>query len=321
LKHTVVITSDLPPVATSILAGEFDVIAHPTENGRTEDDMIAILAEADAAITLLSDPITRPVLESNPNLRIVANYAVGYDNVDLAAANELGVVVTNTPGVLTESTADLTMALILATTRRLVEADAEVRRSGRADWAPLAWLGSSLQGKQLGIVGMGRIGFAVATRARAFGMSIAYDSRTPKPESEAQHGSRRVGFDELVATSDVVSIHCPLNDATRHLIGAAAFHRMKPTAFLVNTARGPIVDQEALCEALQSRAIAGAGLDVFEFEPEVDQRLRRLHNAVLLPHIGSATIETRSEMARIAATDIARFLQGLAPLHAVASPR
>ncbi|HEY8130380.1 MAG TPA: D-glycerate dehydrogenase [Thermoanaerobaculia bacterium] len=304
MKYTVVLTAAYPPIAREILAGEFDVIEHPTEPGRTEDEVITILSEADAAITLLSDPLTRRVLASNPNLRIIANHAVGYNNIDIEAARELGITVTNTPGVLTEATADLTMALILAVTRRLVEGDREVRDTGRCIWEPLHLLGASLQGKRLGIIGIGRIGTAVAARAKAFGMEIV--------------GIRRGdSLDRLLATSDIVSIHTPLNRETHHLIDAAALAKMKRGAFLINTARGPIIDEEALCDALQSGQLGGAALDVYEFEPVVNPRLLAMNNVVLAPHIGSATFETRSAMARIAATDVYRFLKGQQPLHPV----
>src|ERR1700682_677929 len=247
MKYTVVLTAAYPPVARQILAGEFDVIAHPTEAERNEDDVITILSEADAAITLLSDPLTRRVLASNPNLRMIANYAVGYNNVDIAAARDLGITITKTPGVLTEATADLTMALILAVTRRLIEVDNDVRRTGRSEWEPLKWLGTSLQKKRLGIIGIGRIGTAVASRARAFGMEIV--------------GVRRGdALDALLATSDIVSVHTPLNSETHHLIDAAAIAKMKRGTFIINTARGPIVDEDALCDALQSGHLAGAGL-------------------------------------------------------------
>jgi glyoxylate reductase len=304
MKYTVVLTAEYPTVARAILAGEFDVVEHPTEAGRSEDDVIMLLSEADAAITLLSDPITRRVLASNPNLRMVANYAVGYNNIDIDAARELGIVVTNTPGVLTEATADLTMALILAVMRRLVEGDAEVRRTGQCVWEPLHLLGTSLQGKRLGIIGMGRIGGAVAQRAAAFGMDVL--------------GVRRgQPLDELLMTSDVVSIHVPLTPETHHLIDAAALERMKHGAFLVNTARGKIVDEDALCDALERKHLGGAALDVFEHEPAVNPRLLARPNVVIPPHIGSATHETRNAMAHIAATDVRRFLQGLPPLHRV----
>src|SRR5690349_6131375 len=219
MRYTVVLTAEFPSIATSLLSPQFDVIAHPTEHDRTEDDMAMLLSEADAAITLLSDPITRRVLESNPNLRIVANYAVGVNNIDVDAARELGVIVTNTPGVLTEATADLTMALILAVTRRVIEGDAEVRRTLRCEWEPLHLLGTGLQGKRLGIIGMGRIGAAVAQRARAFGMEVA----------GARQGE---SIDGLLAESDIVSIHAPLTPETRHMINADAIARMKRGAYL-----------------------------------------------------------------------------------------
>jgi glyoxylate reductase len=304
MRYTVVLTAEFPRIATALLSPQFDVIAHPTEHDRSEDDVAMLLAEADAAIVLLSDPITRRVLEANPNLRIVSNFAVGYNNIDLDAARELGVTVTNTPGVLTEATADLTMALILATTRRIVESDAELRATGRCEWEPLAFLGASLQGKRLGILGMGRIGTAVATRARAFGMDVI-----------GVH--REDSLDELLSTSDVVSVHVPLSRETQHLIDAAALAKMKPGSYLINTARGPIVDEEALCDALDSGHLRGAGLDVYEREPVVHPRLLAMKNVVLLPHIGSATEEARNAMARIAATNVLRFLGGAEPLHRV----
>ena len=303
-KPVVVLTAEFPRIAREILEAEFDVVEHPTEQARTEDDMITILSEADAAITLLTDPLTRRVLASNPNLRIVANHAVGYNNVDIDAARELGIIVTNTPGVLTEATADLTMALLLAVMRRVVEGDAEVRASGRCEWEPMKLHGSALRGRRLGIVGMGRIGSAVAERARAFGMEVM-GGRSGDP------------IEPLLEMSDVLSIHAPLTRETNHLIDAAALARMRRGAYLVNTARGAIVDEDALCDALESGHLGGAGLDVYEHEPVVNPRLLKLRNVVLLPHIGSATTEARNAMARIAATDVLRFLHGQKPLNPV----
>lgn len=304
MKYTVVLTAEYPSVARDILAGEFDVIEHPTEHQRSEDDVITILAEADAAICLLSDPLTRRVLESNPNLRMIANYAVGYNNIDVDAARELGIRVTNTPGVLTEATADLTMALILAVMRRLVEGDREVRTTGQCIWEPLHLLGTSLQGKRLGIIGMGRIGSAVAERARVFGMDVI--------------GVRRGDdLEELLAASDVVSLHVPLSHETRHMINAATLAMMKRGAFFVNTSRGALVDEEALCDALERGHLRGAALDVYEHEPRVSARLIAMNNVVIVPHIGSATEETRAAMARIAATDVRLFLRGETPRHVV----
>lgn len=305
MKYTVVLTAEYPAIAREILAPHFDLVEHPTEQARSEEEMITILSEADAALTLLSDPLTRRVLASNPNLRMVANYAVGYNNVDVDAARELGVRVTNTPGVLTEATADLTMALILAVTRRIIEGDHEVRTTGRCEWEPMKLHGMSLTGKRLGVVGMGRIGTAVAERARAFGMEVI--------------GTRRgEPIDELLATSDVVSLHAPLTRDTDHLFNAATFAKMKRGAYFVNTSRGKLMDEAALCDALESGALRGAALDVYEHEPDVSPRLRALRNVVIVPHIGSATDEARTGMARIAATDILLFLTGRQPLHVVA---
>jgi glyoxylate reductase len=311
MKYTVVLTAEYPSIAREILAGELDVIEHPTEHQRSEDDVITILAEADAAITLLSDPLTRRVLESNPNLRMIANYAVGYNNVDIDAARDLGIRVTNTPGVLTEATADLTIALILAVTRRLIEGDREVRTTGQCVWEPLHLLGTGLQGKRLGIIGMGRIGSAVAKRAQVFGMDV-----TGVRRGESR-GEGRISMDELLAASDIVSVHTPLSRETRHIIDAAAIAKMKRGAYLVNTSRGPLVDEEALCDALDSGHLRGAALDVYEHEPRVSSRLIAMNNVVIVPHIGSATEETRAAMARIAATDVKRFLRGETPLHVV----
>ena len=306
MKYTVVLTAKFPRVAREILAGEFDVVEHPTEYERSEEDMITILSDADAAITLLSDPMTRRVLASNPNLRIVANYAVGYNNIDVGAARELGIVVTNTPGVLTEATADLTMALMLAVTRRLIEGDQEIRATGRCEWDPLKLIGSSLQGKRVGIIGMGRIGSAVARRAAAFGMDVIHASR-----------ERGTPLGELLETSDIVSLHTPLTSPTRHILDRTAIGRMKRGSYIVNTSRGPLIDEDALCDALEAGHIRGAALDVYEHEPDVNQRLLKMKNVVIVPHIGSATEEARDAMARSAATDVYRLLKGQQVLHAV----
>ncbi len=304
MKPLVVLTAKYPKIAREILSGLCELVEHPSEQGRSEGEMITILSEADAAITLLSDPLTRNVLAANRDLRMIANYAVGYNNIDIDAARELGITITNTPGVLTEATADLTMGLILAVMRRIVEGDREVRTTGQCVWEPLHLLGTSLTGKRLGIIGMGRIGSAVAERARAFGMKVT--------------GTRRgEPIYELLATSDVVSIHAPLTSETRHLMNPETLWAMKRGAFLINAARGALVDEVALCAALDEGQIGGAGLDVYENEPDVNPRLLTMPNVVLAPHIGSATEETRSAMARIAATDVAMFLRGQRPSHVI----
>jgi len=252
---------------------------------------------------------------AGPQLRVVANVAVGYNNIDVAACAARGVLVTNTPGVLTDATADIAMALILMATRRLGEGERVIRSQVGWRWHMHYMLGTGLQGKTLGIVGLGQIGTATARRARAFGMAIAYSGRRrADPAVESELGARFTDFDELLATSDVVSLHCPLTPETTHLITAARLRQMRSDAFLVNTTRGPVVDEGALAEALASGVIAGAGLDVFEHEPEVHPGLLELENAVLIPHLGSATIETRTAMAVLAARNAAAVLSGDQPL-------
>jgi glyoxylate reductase len=272
-------------------------------------------------VTLLSDPITASVLGACPLLRVVANYAVGYDNVDLAAAAERGLVVTNTPDVLTEATADTTWALILASARRVVEGDRMMRAGAFRGWGPDLLLGTDLRGKFLGIVGMGRIGRAVARRAPAFGMRVAYcDSKRLPESSEAALCARFLPLEELLRRSDVVSLHCPLNASTHHLLDSARLAMLKPTAVLVNTARGPAVDEAALVESLRSGRLAAAGLDVYEREPTISPGLAELPNAVLLPHLGSAGRETREAMARIAVENVREVLCGRSALTPVPMP-
>ena len=266
---------------------------------------------------VLTDPVTADVLNAAPDLRVVANIAVGYDNIDVAAAHSRGIVVTNTPDVLTQSTAEFTWALILAVTRRLGEGERLVRRGGWKGWALDFMLGMELGGKQLGIIGRGRIGRAVAARAPAFGMKAVFAARG---ESRPASDVPELSLDELLVTSDVISIHTPLTPSTRHLIDRRALARMKRSAYLVNTARGPVVDEEALAWALEEHLIAGAALDVYEREPEVFAGLRDLENVVLAPHLGSATRETRTAMADLAVSNVLAVLHGRPALTPV-SPR
>jgi len=272
------------------------------------------LADADAAVTLLTDRVDDDFLAAAPKLRIVANVAVGYNNIDVEACTRRGVIVTNTPGVLIDATADLAMGLVLMSTRRLGEGERLIRSGTAWQWSMFMMLGTGLQGRTLGIVGMGGIGEALATRARAFGMRIVYHNRrNVDAEVEQRLDAQRVDFDELLATSDIVSLNCPYSEATHHLIDAAALAAMKSTAFLVNTARGPIVDEAALVEALGNGVIAGAALDVFENEPTVHPGLLSLDNVVLVPHLGSATVETRAAMATTAASNVVEVLAGRTP--------
>ena len=272
------------------------------------------LADADAAVTLLTDRVDDDFLAAAPKLQIVANVAVGYNNIDVAACTRRGVIVTNTPGVLIDATADLAMGLVLMSTRRLGEGERLIRSGTAWQWSMFMMLGTGLQGRTLGIVGMGGIGEALATRARAFGMRIVYHNRrNVDTEVEQRLDAQRVDFDELLATSDIVSLNCPYSEATHHLIDASALAAMKSTAFLVNTARGPIVDEAALVEALVNGVIAGAALDVFENEPTVHPGLLSLDNVVLVPHLGSATVETRAAMATTAASNVVEVLAGRTP--------
>ena len=272
------------------------------------------LADADAAVTLLTDRVDDDFLAAAPKLRIVANVAVGYNNIDVEACTRRGVIVTNTPGVLIDATADLAMGLVLMSTRRLGEGERLIRSGTAWQWSMFMMLGTGLQGRTLGIVGMGGIGEALATRAKAFGLRIVYHNRRNVDAAVEQRlDAQRVDFDELLATSDIVSLNCPYSEATHHLIDAAALAAMKSTAFLVNTARGPIVDEAALVEALGNGVIAGAALDVFENEPTVNPGLLSLDNVVLVPHLGSATVETRAAMATTAASNVVEVLEGRTP--------
>ena len=276
-------------------------------------ELIAKVRDAEGLICLLSDRIDREVLEAGNKLKIVANVAVGYDNIDVEAATELGIMVTNTPGVLTEATADLTFGLVLAVARRIVEGDRITREGRFSGWELDFLLGTDVHGKTLGTVGFGRIGQAVARRARGFGMEVLYFNRSRKPEAERELGAKFVPFEELLQRSDFITIHLPLTPETRHLFSAREFKLMKPTAFLINVARGPIVDEEALVQALKAKELAGAALDVFEHEPRVHPELLKLENVVLTPHIGSAGRETRIRMALMAVENVLAALSGRRP--------
>lgn len=311
----IVVTRRIPEPALELLRGAGDVWLSPHDRPMTTAELYAAVAGADAVVTLLHDRVDDAFLDAaGPGLRVVANVAVGYDNIDVAACARRGVVATNTPGVLVEATADIAMALILMSTRRLGEAERMVRAGGTWSWSMFFMLGSGLQGKTLGVVGLGAIGAATARRARAFGMRIAYAGRRRADAGlESELGAEMLELDELLATADVVSIHTPLSDATRHLIDARRLALMKPTAHLVNTSRGPVVDEAALAAALRAGTIAGAGLDVFEREPEIDPGLRGLENVVMIPHLGSATIETRTAMGVLAAQNAVAVLRGDPP--------
>lgn len=306
-KPSILLTRALPASVMARLDAAGTVERYSGEGSMPREEIVARLPGKQALISMVTDTIDADAIAAGTDLRLIANVAVGYNNVDVAAAKARGIVVTNTPDVLTDATADLTMALVLAVTRRLGEGERMVRRGAWKGWAFDQLLGMQLRGRQLGIVGYGRIGKAVGARAEAFGMTVAHVSR---PAS----GARDSGLDRLLSTSDIVSLHVPLTPDTRHLIGQTELARMKRSAYLINTTRGPVVDEAALAWALRQRLIAGAALDVYEKEPEVHPDLLNLENVVLAPHLGSATTETRTAMADLAASNVIAVLGGKPPL-------
>ena len=314
MSGIVLATRALPEPSLSTLAPDFEVRILSGRPG--EEELAREVAGADALITLVNDPVTEAVLRAGKNLKIVAQYGVGLDNIDRAAAAACGIIVTNTPNVLTDATADMTLALLLALARRVVEGDRLLRSGDFSGWEPELLLGWDLKGKTFGVLGPGRIGRAVARRARAFGMTVIACGRSPRDEDDPDDPPR-VSFDELLRRSDVVSIHLPLNEETRHLFNAETFAKMKAGSWLLNTSRGAIVDEAALARALAEGLPAAAGLDVFENEPGVTAALLESDRVVLTPHVGSATHETRREMARMVVEDVRRVLSGEKPLRAV----
>jgi glyoxylate reductase len=286
------------------------VEVHAGDGAMPPDELRARIADKDALVCMLTEQVDRTVLHAATRLKLVANVAVGYNNIDVEYARSRGVIVTNTPEVLTESVADFTWGLILALTRRISEGERLLRRGAWKGWAFDFMLGSEIRGKQLGLVGLGRIGRAVAARAPAFGMRVAYASRRRSDAIDAEF----LSIDRLLNTSDVVSLHVPLTADTRHLIDRRALARMKRSAYLVNTSRGPVVSEEALAWALEERLIAGAALDVYEHEPAIHPDLLTLENVLLVPHLGSGTAETRTAMADLAADNVVAVLSGRSPV-------
>jgi glyoxylate reductase len=300
-RPRVLLTRRIPSAIHERLAAEADVDLYEGPSALPADELLRRVKDKDGLIAVLTDKVTADLLAAADRLKVVANIAVGYDNIDVPAAKARGVIVTNTPDVLTEATAELTWGLILSAARRITEGDRLIRRNAWKGWALDFMLGTELRGKQLGIIGRGRIGRAVAARAPAFGMHVAF----------AKHD---MSFDELLISSDVITIHTPLSAETRHMIDRRALARMKRTAILVNTARGPVVDEEGLAWALKERLIAAAALDVYEREPVVHEALLGLENVVLAPHLGSATRETRTAMIDLAVSNVLAVLRGAPPL-------
>ena len=314
MKPRIFVTRALPDVVTAALKKRFALEINRRDRLVSRLELLRGVKKADGLIAMLSDTIDGRLIEAAPRLRVIANYAVGYNNIDLAAAGRRRIVVTNTPGVLTETTADLAWTLMLAVARRLPEGEAMIRLDRWTAWAPTQLVGRDVHGKTLGLIGFGRIGRAVAKRAEGFSMEVRYYQRHRLSSMEERRlRVRYCPLARLLKESDFVSLHLPLNSDSSHLIDRAALRLMKPTAYLINTARGPVVDESALIDALEHKRIAGAGFDVYEREPHVPARLRRLKNVVLLPHLGSATQETRTRMGMMVLENLTAFFAGKKP--------
>lgn len=304
----------IPEKAILLLKSHCDVEVNPENRPLERSELLDKVRNRHGIITMLNDKVDAELMQqAGSQCRIFANYAVGYNNIDIPAATERGIFISNTPDVLTDATADMAWALLLAAARRVVEGDRTVRSGGFTGWSPLFMLGVEVTGKTLGIIGAGRIGQAVARRAQGFGMKILYTANNPRPDFEKETGASFSGLDVLLSQSDFVSIHVPLTPLTHHMIGADEFAIMKESSVLINTARGPIVDETALAAALRGGLIRAAGLDVYEREPEVEAELLALDNAVLCPHLGSSTLETRERMGLMAAENVLAALRGGIP--------
>ena len=310
-RPIVVATRRLPSSVEEALGADFSVRLNADDHQFTADELRDALSTADALLCTVTDPLGRDVLDVSPlRTRLLANFGVGYNHIDTEAARARGIAVSNTPGVLTDATADLTLMLILMVARRAGEGERLVRAGKWNGWGPTDMLGTAVTGATLGIIGLGRIGRAVARRAAAFGMRVIYFNPTPVEEARRAGAEPCESVDGLLAKADFVSLHCPASPSTHHLIDRDRLARMRPGSYLINTARGSVVDESALIDALESGHLAGAGLDVYEGEPEVPERLRRLERAVLLPHLGSATVETRTAMGMKAVNNLRAFFRG-----------
>ncbi|MDQ6766666.1 MAG: D-glycerate dehydrogenase [Candidatus Eremiobacteraeota bacterium] len=313
-RPSVFVSREIPQSGLDLLRAHCDVTVWPHDRAPTRDELIAQCQNKDALVCLLTEKVDAAVLTAAPTLKIVANIAVGFDNLDVAAGTAAGVVMSNTPGVLDDTTADLAFALLMTTARRLVEGDRMVRSGQWGGWGIMQLLGRDVHHASLGIVGFGRIGRGVARRARGFEMAVSYHDAVRAPvDVERELGVSYVPFEDLLRESDFISLHVPLMPQTHHLIDATALRAMKRSAIVINTSRGSVVDEAALVEALRKGVIAGAGLDVYEHEPALADGLAQLPNVVILPHIGSASIATRSKMAEIAAQNVIAFFQGRTP--------
>ncbi len=314
MAPNIFVARELPqPVFDRLKEAGLRYDVYPEDQVIPWDVLLKEVKDRDGILPILTDKIDSEVLEHANNAKIIANYAVGFNNIDVEEATKRGIAVTNTPGVLTDTSADMAWALIFSTARRVVESDIYLREGKFKGWGPMHFLGQEITGKTLGIVGAGRIGQATAKRAKGFNMNILYTSRSPKPEFERESGAKHVDLHELLQNSDIVSIHLALNSETTHTIGERELKQMQPNAILINTARGPVVDESALVKALKEKWIWGAGLDVYEEEPKVHPELIEMKNVVLCPHIASATIYTRTRMGLIAAENLIAFFEGQKP--------
>jgi D-3-phosphoglycerate dehydrogenase len=309
----VFVTRKIPQPGLDLLKKEFTIDVNPYDRVLTKEEIIKGIKGKDGLLCLLTDPVNREVIYAEPKLKMIASYAVGYDNIDISAATKRGIPVSNTPGVLTETTAELAWALLFSAARRIVEGDTFTRAGKFKGWAPLLMLGQDITNKTLGIIGAGRIGTAFAMKSKGFDMKVIYTDEQRNEQLERELGAKKVPLSELLKESDFVSIHVPLMKETHHLIGEKELKMMKKTAIIINTARGPIIDEEALVKALKEHWIFGAGLDVYEKEPEISRELKSLDNIVLQPHTGSGTIETRTKMALMAAENLIEGLKGNIP--------
>ena len=316
-RWKVYVTRPIPEAGPDMLRAICDVEVNPRDEVLSDEELLEKVKGRDAVLCLLTDEIDEKIIKAGSDLKIIANYAVGYNNVDVACATEHGIFVSNTPEVLTQTTADMAWALLFAVARRIPEADRFTRTGKFKSWSATLLLGSDVYGKTLGVVGAGRIGTAVAMRSSGFNMRVLYADVRANKELEREIGAERVDVDTLLRQSDFVSVHVPLMPETEHLIGRRSLSMMKPTAYLINTSRGSVIDEAALAHALRDKTIAGAGLDVFEYEPEVTPALFELDNVVITPHIASGSVETRTKMATMAAENVLAALNGKTPPNAV----
>ncbi|MFH0835085.1 MAG: D-glycerate dehydrogenase [Candidatus Micrarchaeota archaeon] len=323
MKPRIFVTRRLPEKGMTKLREHFELDVWEGEDAPPKAEILKRAADADGMVSLLTDPIDAEVIGAAKKLKIIAQYAVGYNNIDLAAAAQRGIIVTNTPEALTNTTADFVFALLMSIARRIPEADRHVREGKwKVAWAPHMFLGGDVHGKTLGIVGFGRIGVRLAYLSCGFGMKILYCDNKNNEQAERELGAKRVGLDELLRESDFVSLNVPLSEQTRGMMGTKQLAMMKPTAYLINTSRGPVIDENALYEALKTKRIAGAALDVFNKEPlPMDSPFLTLDNVVLVPHIGSATVETRERMAAMVAENLIAFFGGKTPPNVVGAPK